>query len=265
MPQSGLTPAYLKENFLQGIPLEDKQGKPLGDGILSRALDIAEDELHTRYGLLWQPTTVVLGPVPTDKYTPLPKVITGHGPDYEPHAWQGNTWSILQLPYYPIVRLDYLGLGLGAGAPKEVMSFPAEWHQLDKQHGVLRLFPAWRGTTQAGITSFMLGVLNSGRVIPQAFRVAYQAGYSNVLSERPWLAWMLGASATVRLLPTLALLRGGLISSQSVSVDGLSQSVSLPVSGQTHMYSPYQSSLEAQIKESGKLFFRRRNASIFSA
>lgn len=261
-----LTAAYLRDRFLRGIPLEDREGRPFPDAYLEEAIKDAQAWFTRAFGVLFEPTRVVLGHVPEAR---LPQdglpVIRGEGPDYEPDAWHGDRWALMKLPYGPIREVHYVALGLGANATPAVLEFPREWWQVARKRYALRLFPGWTSIQMVQLAGVWTGVVAGNRRIPHGWRIAYDAGFQNVAEEEPDLAWAVAARAVILLLPTLAMLQEGALGSESVSVDGLSQSRSYPVSATSHRYSPYQTALERELEGFLRTYFANRGPLFFSA
>ncbi len=261
-----LTAQYLRDRFLRGVPLEDKEGRPYPEAYLEDALKAAQAWFTRAFGVLFAPTRVVLGAVPQAR---LPEdglpILRGEGPDYEPDAWKGDRWSILKLPYGPIREVRYVALGLGGQALPPVLEFPREWWQVSRRRYALRLYPGWTSAQMVQLSGVWTGVVAGGRRIPNGWRIAYDAGFGDVLEEEPDLAWAVAARAAILLLPTLAMLQEGAVASESVSVDGLSQSRSYPVSATSHRLSPYQSALEKELEAFLRTYFSIKGPILFSA
>ncbi|WP_027894445.1 hypothetical protein [Calidithermus chliarophilus] len=263
---SKLTAQQLREEFFRDIPLEDSRGRPVSDAALEKVIGVTEAEWTRMYSVLWTPTTVVAGAVPPDKIPPDQPTLEATPPSFDPEGWHADRWHFLKLPYTPVRELHYVGLGLGGGASNAILVFPPDWWQLNKRRGTLQLFPAYQQLAVANISSFQLSVIAGARRIPNAWRLCLSAGYDDVSVEQPDLAYYLLMAAAIKLLPKAAMLREGVISSESVSVDGLSQSRAYPVSGQTHRYSPYQKSLEEQLENFKRSYFTtQKGLRMFSA
>jgi hypothetical protein len=258
---TGISTAWLRSNFLQGISLEDSKGKPYPDSNLDAALKAVKSEWTRNYGLLWEPTRVILGEVPSGRIPAEPELtINSHGPDYDYTMWHGDKWAIMKVPFRPIKQLHYVAVSLGGTNQPAMMEFKEEWWRLDGRRNFLRLSPGFKNIAVSNLASIPLALLGGTRSVPQSWRIAYTAGFGDPQAEAPDLAWALGQAATIKVLPILASLldRGGATSSQSVSVDGLSQSRSFPVSAQSHRYSPYQSSLQADVDKFLESYFDTR-------
>lgn len=267
-----LTAEYLRSRFLQGFTLEDRQGKPFPDEHLEHAIKVAKSWFTRKYGTLFERTLVVCGTIPENElpnpqpgYPAAPR-ITRHGMDYEPDSWQGDKWASLKLPWGPIHTGDdihYVGLGLGGYAMPAIISFPRDWIQLSGRRYYLRLYPGFTSLSVAHITGFHLSIVASHRRVPNAWRIAYTAGFEDVMDEEPDLAHALGMRATIELLPTLAMLDDGAITQESVSVDGLSQSRGYATSAQSHRLSPYETTLKAQLDEFLRDYYQTKSGPRF--
>lgn len=248
---AGLSAGYIRRLFLQNIPLEDLRGQPYPEANLEDALRATMAEWTRLYGVLWQPTRVVVGEVPPDKLPPEPEPLRRRpGIDYEASAFFGDKWGLLKLPYYPINQMLYLAISLGGNTQPAILEFGSQWWRLNENRLSMRVYPGWNNLAITSLALYQLALLGgNSRVIPQSWRAAYLAGYDNVREEAPDLARALAAAATIKVLPTLASLRDreGSVSSQSVSVDGLSQSRAYPVTAQSHRYSPLQNNLQTEL------------------
>ncbi|PZA08310.1 hypothetical protein [Meiothermus sp. Pnk-1] len=260
-PRSTLTPAYLQNYILQGIPLEDSAGRPLDPAVLAGYIAQAEADYTRKFGVLYRPTRVVLGRVPEGRIpsTP-PERIDRPGPDYEARAWQGDRWSILRLPYGPTREILYVGIGYGANGA-QILEFSPQWYQPTPHRFNLRLFPGSTLLAQANLASYAAGLLAGSRSVVQGWRIAYIAGYTDILTEQPDLAHAIALRAAQKALPMLTMMAQGYISSESVSVDGLSQSRGYPVSAGKHLYSALADELKAQEEDFLGSFFQSRKGS----
>ena len=256
----GLSVDYLKSRFFQGISLEDKDGKPFPQQNFERALRESEAWFTRTHGVLFEPTQVILGNVPAENIAAVPvKQRRSHGLDFEPDAFEGDRWSALKLPFGPIHDIRYVGLGLGGQALPAVMSFPEDWWQLSQRRYFLRLYPGYKSLQAANFSSFHMAIVAGRRRIPNAWRIVYEAGFEDVALSEPDLAHAVAARAVISVLPSIAMLQNGSVSSESVSVDGLSQSRSFPTSAQSHQLSPLQSALETQLEQFLSVYFDTRS------
>ncbi len=253
-----LNAAYLRRRFLQGIPLEDASGRPVPEANFDDALREAHAFFTRKFGVLFRPTRVILGNVPPEQRPPpggTEAVIETNGIDYDPQTWHADRWASIQLPFGPVHDIRFVGVGLGGQALPTIIHFPSDWWQLSERRYFLRLYPGFLSLQTFAASSFHLSIIAARRRIPNAWRIVYRAGFSDVFNEEPDLARAIALQATILLLPTLAMLHSGSIVSESVSVDGLSQSRSFPVSATSHRLSPLQSSLQAELDSFLSLYF----------
>lgn len=261
--------AFIKNSFFQGIDLEDKNGRSYPDANLERDIAVAKEQYASTHGLLLKRSLVVIGNVPEGKLTSilldedLP-LVRGGGIDYDPKSWHASRWAAMKLPYGPIVSTEdiaYVGLGVGYLAP-QLLEFPKDWWQLTEKRFMLRLYPGW--LNQQLISPYLFFGLDGSRRIPNAWRIAYRAGIdeTSLLEADPRLAKMIALKAAINNLPMIAQMVAGQASSESVSVDGLSQSRSLPTSATSHALSGLQSSLEMQLKDLESHYFDRAQGGI---
>lgn len=143
---------------------------------------------------------------------------------YMPAAWAGRYWGF-QLDEFPCVSIDQVSIKL-PGQPEFV--FPDSWLQKDLALGVVDIVP----DTPSALNSLYPGFPGSGysgpafaKITPQAITVKYVAGFP--LGRLPEnIKAMIGKEAASGPLNIGGDLVGGAaIASQSMSMDGLSQSV----------------------------------------
>lgn len=258
---SGVTAQWVRDTFLQGIPFEDKNGKPFPHKNLDLAISAVMKEWTREYGVLWEPTRVVAGEVLPDKYPATPEpLLRVTGPSYDPQMWNGDKWAILKLSHNPIQAMHYMALSLGGESQPPIMEFKSDWWRLNTKRNTLQLYPGWKNLAISNLAIYQVAFIGGTRLIPQAWRMAYTAGFEDAFSEAPDLVFALGQMVAVKVLPMLAQLQdaSGSVSSQSVSVDGLSQSRSYPVTAQSHRYSPLQNNLQADAQAFLQKYFNVR-------
>lgn len=252
---------WLKARFLAGIPLEDSRGRPMPAEVLNGTLAAAKRYFERTYGVLFEPSRVICGAVPDDKKPANPDnepEIIRHGIDYDPQGFTGSRWHHMLLPHGPVLEVDYLALTFGT-PQTQIVTFPKDWHRVSKKRWALRVYPGDTSikTESVQLAYYLVGVASPSatRQIPQGWALYYKAGYEDVMVQEPDLAAAIGMKAIIAALPQIAMLNEGALSSESVSVDGLSQSRSYPVSAQSHRYSPLESSLQAKLDSFEKSFF----------
>lgn len=133
-----------------------------------------------------------------------------------------------------------------------VQTFDSDWIHVQKESGQLQLVP---GTGSAG--SILLGaagayismIYRNNRFIPDAFRVDYTAGFEPG-QVPPVIKDVIGKKASFGPLNIAGDLLGGAgIASQSISIDGLSQSFNTTSSATNAGYGARLIQYEREIKE----------------
>ena len=196
----------LKTNYLFGLDLTDDDGTPYPNSMYEYFIMSAVSWLEKRLDL---PIRV--------------KNITEERHDYYREDYKQYIW--MKLLESPVISVEAVRLVLPG--EQVVQNFDSEWFQLEKHSGQLQLVP---GTGSAG--SVLLGaagayismIYRNNRFIPGAFRVDYTAGFAP--GEVPHdIIDLIGKKASFGPLNIAGDLLGGAgIASQSISIDGLSQS-----------------------------------------
>jgi hypothetical protein len=147
----------------------------------------------------------------------------------EPYDWHpedfGQGHMTLKLRQGHVRKVHRVELRVPNG--QKLMEYPAEWLHLTKKSGLLRIVPYG---TNAGITypvnGYPLAHMSWANVMPGAFWVDYDAGMDLTLMENADIADMCARFAAIMALDVSgdAFLPG--VSSYSVSLDGLSESLS---------------------------------------
>lgn len=197
-----LTPQELRDIYCWGLLslFVDDVGNPFPERLYAH---------YIRYGIGKFEAKTRLHVLPT-------KVEEFH--DYIPRDW--DTYMALQLDEYPVLSVESVSLMLPGQDP---VSFPTSWFRLDKATGVLHLVPD--NVNAGGMAVRFTAPLLQSRYIPQALRVRYTAGFAP--GQLPGnLKDMIGKESSSGPLNIGGDLVGGAaIASQSMSLDGLSQSV----------------------------------------
>jgi hypothetical protein len=153
-----------------------------------------------------------------------PKTITEEKHDFYKEDYENFIY--LKLREYPVLSVSRVQMVL----PGETLvhDFDSSWFQLRKDSGVLHVVP---GTGGASTILFGAGgswlpfVRASNRFVPDVFRVTYTAGFEP--GELPFdIRDVVGKVASMGPLHIAGdLIAGAGIASQSLSIDGLSQSI----------------------------------------
>jgi len=239
MPVAALTPAWVVNTFLLGVPLGDAwqepatlpdgspnpnagQLTPAGEAALTQVINGLIAEVQGKLGIRFERQRVV-----TD---PDPGMVLGT--DYElrgerlhyfrPTAGQGH--FTLPLPYANVVSIERVRLFYQDRAVQEV---PATWLSFTSKEGVLRINPYLNNTLMASTAGAWNGVwfgYGLRDILPAAWSVDYTIGHGQVDDD---VARYIGLRAAMQLLGTLGAspAMGGGLSNESLSMDGVTESV----------------------------------------
>jgi len=222
----------LKDIYLFGVDLTNDLGQPFPDVMFEWSIRFAIDWIEKQLDIKVRPTAVV------DRH------------DY--HRRDYSEWMFLKLRQSPVISVEKVALMWPANT--EVMVFPSEWLSLIKDCGHLNVVPTSTGISQMLFTAggTLLPLLAQGRdFIPNAIKVEYTAGFA--AGELPFdLREIIGKKASFGPLNVAGdLIAGAGIASQSVSLDGVSQSISTTSSATNAGYGAriiqYEKEIKAQL------------------
>lgn len=224
-----MTAWMLKNVYMAGVPFKDYDGVALNDAIAEMAIETAVAELEYDTKIYMYPK--VVKSTDSGTYDVLINRV-----DYMNKDWRSGV-GILTLPHYYVQSVTSI---TGWLADDEVLELPAEWMVVKKKRGLIRIVPTTAlharilGTIGLAI---VLGTI-AQETIPGFWDVEYIAGWDEAVDPFPRdLLRMLGLKTAIITLPIVAnALRRG-VASSSLSADGLSESISTPISGTTHLFS----------------------------
>ena len=234
-----LSPQNLKDRYLFGIPLvsavsDPVTGRPqvMNDYILEEAIARAVSYVESK-GLSVTSKT---------QTTNMPW-------DYQLY----RAFGYMKLPDRPIWAINHLSIRTANN--EDVFVFPLSWVASDKLAlGLISIIPinvaATSGTagfSQSGISGggiWFLGNLSGFNFIPSYWYVEYQSGFPNNALPRIFNE-AIGQKAAITVLQQLQATRA-LVNSESLSIDGLSQSTS---SAGGQVYQPAIDMLQKQFDE----------------
>lgn len=199
--------AELKTNYLFGLDLTDDEGIPYPDSLYEWYIKGAVSYLEMYLDIPLR--TLSIEDERHDFFRE----------DYSKYMW-------VHLKHYPVLEVEEVRLVLPTG--QEVINFDQSWFFLEKDSGQLQICPG-----QGNIAQLMLGMsgnwlpyfMGAARFIPQAFRVKYTAGFEpgKVPATIRELAGKLASYGPLNIAGDLV--AGAGLAGQSLSIDGLSQSI----------------------------------------
>lgn len=204
----------LKDRFLFGIDLTDKNGNPIPDAVFVNSIRSAVSRIGGLLDLTLLPTTVL-----------------NERKDYV--QTDVNQFFWMNLSKRPVQEVTGLRLRVPGGSP---LIFPLEWVELQAAEAVVQVVPQSTINFEPSVqysTPLFTGLLWSAsrRRIPNALEVDYVAGYPPGQVPADILD-VIGKSAAIGPLRTAGnILLGAGVAGESIGIDGLSQSVSLTKQG----------------------------------
>lgn len=220
-----LSVQQLKDRWLFGVNVVDNDGNELPDATYQAYIDIAVSYLEHDLDI-----------------SIVPKQIETEEKDY--HANSYYHWGYFHLNNLPVISVDklevvYLENPLGM-PPDAVLDIPPEWIRLRQHDGIVRLVPNNRfpASLQVGAGgSFFPELFRRHSNVPQLWRFTYTVGFAS--GKIPMVInQAIGLLAATYILDIAGdLVIGAGIASQSISLDGLSQSIQTTASAENHAYS----------------------------
>lgn len=220
----------LKVNYLFGLDMTNDAGVPYPDSLYEWFIKSAVSWVEIRLDLPIRPKSVV--------------------DERHDFYWEDYTKFIyLHLREYPVISVEEVKMVL----PSEqvVQTFDPSWFNLRKESGILHIVP---GTGSAGTILFGAGgawlpfMRASNRFVPDVFRLKYTAGFANGVPAI--IKDLIGKVASFGPLNIAGDLLGGAgIASQSISIDGLSQSYNTTSSATNAGYGARLIQYKSEIKQ----------------
>lgn len=174
------------------------------------------------------------------------------------HVNDYSEWGFMQLNNYPVIavrNIEMVYFRDSDGQPETLTEIPAQWVRLNPHDGIIRLVPnaQFAANLQIGRTGSYFPEILRSNLVPHLWRVTYDHGFKD--GKIPHLINMAIAqiAAVQALIVGGNLVLGAGIASSSISLDGLSQSISTTQSAENSAYS-------ATLKDySDRLFGTREN------
>lgn len=219
----------LKDNYLFGIDLSDPSGNPLPEGLFVHYLNSAIDYLQNLLDITISDTEFV-----AERH------------DYIRSDYQN--WGFIQLSHNPVKQVKAIRMMYGNRPSIEI---PLDWVQLNKLTGQITLFPSAGSASNLiiGQTGMLFGFQSQWDYAPSLWEVDYEAGIDEKDPTMPLelLKEALYKRASCGILNVWGdLIIGAGIASQSVSIDGISQSIGTT---QSAMYGGASARVDAYTKD----------------
>ena len=201
---SEITPQFLRDNYLFGIPLEDMYGNKMKDSMLQHYINSAIQYTQRMLQIQIEPTNVVN------------EVHDYYDSDF-------NNWSYLQVYKRPIISVQSMNMFL---ADQLMFNIPTAWIQPYPITGQLQIFPTSGTTGNIILTndgSFLPMITGMWKYAPSMWQITYQAGFEDVPED---IIEFVMKRASIGVLQVWGdLIIGAGIANETISIDGLSQSI----------------------------------------
>lgn len=220
-----LTVAQLKKRYLFGVtPIVDNEGNEMPDSTLQNYINVAVSMLEHYLDI-----------------SITPRCDVEERDYYQNDYWD---WGYIQLNNFPVINIEkveqvYFRDEDGSVDEANVQEFPKSWYRVDKHSGIFRLIPNTRFPAKLQISKgglYFPEVLQTNHV-PHLWRITYNHGFKD--GKVPMLIneaiGYLASLAALSIAGNLVL--GAGIASQSISLDGLSQSITTTSSAENSAYS----------------------------
>lgn len=222
-----VTVQQLKRRYLFGIDTTNDRGEEMTDDVYQHYIIAAIRALEHDLDIPILPTTF----------------LEFH--DYFREDYRA--FSFIQLDNYPVISVEEYRVQYPSG--QTVVVFPPEWFRLDPAKGQIQVVPT-AGTLSEFLVgqggSFLPAIYNGMDFLPQLFRLEYTAGFGRGQVPRDIID-MIGKLAAMGPFNIFGdLITGAGIGNLSLSLDGLSQSITTT---QSAMYGGYGSRVLQYSKE----------------
>lgn len=223
-----VTVSQLKQRYLFGIDITDDNGQPLSDEVFTFYLLTAVEWFEHQLDIKLVPTTFI----ETQDY---------YSNDY-------NNFNFIHLDNYPIISVEKFSVKYPTG--QTVVEYPPEWLRIDKESGHIRIVPTAGTLSEILIGSggsYLPAIYSGMSNLPHLFTIEYTAGFERIPAN---ILDLIGKFASLGPFDIFGdLITGAGIGNLSLSLDGLSQSITTT---QSAMYGGYGSRIVSygkQIKE----------------
>lgn len=220
------TVKILKQRYLHGVDFGDNNGKPLSNQAF---------EFYIKQAISYVEHQLEITIVPT-QYTET----------HDYRAEEYEAWSFIQLKRKPVISVDSLQFRLEKDS--SFMEIPTSWVRLENHPGQIQIAPTSGGLSSInyGQNTFLPRLVVFNPDWPSFFRVTYTAGFERdrIPAILTHLIGMLAAIQALNIAGELIL--GAGIANQSLSIDGLSQTIGSTASAS---YSGYGARIELYAKD----------------
>lgn len=211
-----VTVKNIKERYLHGIDLKDANGKQLKNSTIAFFIDSIISYLEHELEITITPTT--------------------YSEDHDYRFEEYQSWSFIQLKHKPVIEIKKLQLRVEKNTT--FVNIPNEWLRLQNHTGQIQIAPTSGALSEfnLGNNTFLPRLMVFNADWPSFFNIEFIAGFEQ--DKIPFIInHLIGLLTAVEVLNIAGdLILGAGIAAGSISLDGLSQSVTSTASSGTPGY-----------------------------
>jgi len=208
----------LKQNYLFGLDLSNSSGNPFPEGLFYH---------HLNSAIAYASSLLDIVITPQDFQE-----------DYDYYADDFTNWGFMRLFKKPAISVSNIEILFADNA---ITSIPSTWIKVTKDLALVRLVPNMGSINSLIITAdgSLMQTFYGCSHYPEMWRVSYRAGFETIPYELYDYVYKKAALNVIQIWYNINYLSGG--SSESISIDGLSQSSTKPA---IQLYNQYNSELK---------------------
>lgn len=192
----------LKTNYLFGLDLTDDSATPFPDSLFQFFIESATQYVQDKLDVTL-PITIILD----EKHDFIRQ-------DYNKYIW-------MQLLNIPVQSVERIRLILPTN--QTVLEYDPTWVHVDNEAGHVEIVPGAGQLTLGQTGAFLPLVFGGQDYLPQAFHIDYTCGFQKVPADIRDCIGMIASFGPLNIAGDL--IGGPGIASQSISLDGISQSI----------------------------------------
>jgi hypothetical protein len=192
----------LKTNYLFGLDLTDDSSTPFPDSLFQHFIEAATQYVQDKLDIVLPATRI------------LDETQDFIREDYDKYIF-------MQLINVPVLSVERVHLVLPTN--QEVIDYDLNWVHVDKDSGHLEIVPGAGQLTLGQTGAFLPLVFGGQKYLPQAFHIDYTAGFLKCPADIKDTIGMIASFGPLNIAGDL--IGGPGIASQSISIDGISQSI----------------------------------------
>lgn len=189
-------------NYMFGLDLTDDSGTQFPDALFQHYIEAATQYVQDKLDIV----------LPATRF--LDERHDFYKEDY-------NKYVFMQTINVPVLSLERVRMVLPTN--QQIIDYNLDWCHVDKDAGHIEIVPGSGQITLGQTGAFLPLVFGGQKYLPQAFRVDYTAGFERIPADIKDVIGMIASAGPLNIAGDL--IGGPGIASQSISLDGVSQSI----------------------------------------